>query len=158
MARQLPRHWEEIRRDWPTLPAYQRFETFVAYLLTVVIAVIIVIALTRLIWSVIETLVLQALNPLEHQVFQLVFGEILTLLIALEFNHTIQYVMNRKRGIVHARVVIVIALLALSRKVIVTDLHSVSAAWLAALGGLVLALGATYWLMSLSVAERTVKR
>ena len=116
------------------------------------------IALTRLIWSVFETLVLQALNPLEHQVFQLVFGEVMTLLIALEFNHTIQYVMNRKRGIVHARVVIVIALLALSRKVIVTDLHSMPASWLAALGGLVLALGATYWVMSLSVAEGTVKR
>jgi len=41
---------------------------------------------------------LGTLNPLEHAVFQRVFGEIMTLLIALEFNHTLQYVISRDRG------------------------------------------------------------
>jgi hypothetical protein len=34
-------------------------------------------------WAVVDTLVLRSLNPLEHGVFQEVFGEILTVLIAL---------------------------------------------------------------------------
>jgi uncharacterized membrane protein (DUF373 family) len=147
-SRELPRNWRDIRRDWPALTAYQRFEAAVAFLLTVIIAAIIAIALVRLIVTVIDTLVLDALNPLEHTVFQFVFGEILTLLIALEFNHTLQYVVSGQRGIVHARVVIVIALLALARKIIVTDLTAPSPGWLLGLGGLVVALGVAYWLLS----------
>jgi uncharacterized membrane protein (DUF373 family) len=84
---------------------------------------------------------------LEHSVFQSVFGDILTVLIALEFNHTLQYVVTRERGIIQARVVIVIAILALVRKFMVTDLSTMSAAALAGEAALVLALGITYWLM-----------
>ena len=146
--RELPRNWTDIRRDWPALTAYQRFEAAVAFLLTVIIAAIIVIALARLIVTVAERLILQSLNPLEHTVFQDVFGEILTLLIALEFNHTLQYVVSRRKGIVQARVVVVIALLALARKVIVTDLTSPSPGWLLGLGALILSLGLAYWLLS----------
>jgi uncharacterized membrane protein (DUF373 family) len=142
---ELPRDWSNIRREWPGLSTYQRFEAAVAFLLTAVIAVVIAIALVRLVVTVAETLLIEALNPLDHHVFQFVFGEILTLLIALEFNHTLQYVIAREKGIVQARVVILIALLALARKVIVTDLTSLSAAWLAAFAGLVAALGITYF-------------
>jgi uncharacterized membrane protein (DUF373 family) len=73
---------------------YQRFEASVAFLLTLVIGAVIVVALYRLMVSVIETLVLKSLNPLDHSVFQQVFGEIMTLLIALEFNHTLHYVIT----------------------------------------------------------------
>jgi uncharacterized membrane protein (DUF373 family) len=145
--KQLPRNWTEIRRDWPVLGLYQRFEAFVALVLTLVIGAVILVALYRLIVSVLETLVLRTLNPLEHEVFQSVFGEILTVLIALEFNHTLQYVITRERGIIQARIVILIATLALVRKIIVTDLSAVSPAAMAALAALLLALGVTYWLV-----------
>lgn len=147
MPTQLPRSWGDIRRDWPLLTAYQRFETGVAFLLTLVIAAIILVALYRLVIEVVDTLVLRALNPLEHGVFQKVFGDILTVLIALEFNHTLQLVITRERGIIQAKIVILIALLALVRKLIVVDLYAVSPASLAALAGLLLSLGVTYWMM-----------
>jgi uncharacterized membrane protein (DUF373 family) len=76
-----------------------------------------------------------------------VFGEILTVLIALEFNHTLQYVVTREPGVIQARIVILIALLALVRKVIVTDLAALGPPMLGALAALLLALGLTYWLM-----------
>src|SRR5437867_12772836 len=44
----------------------------------------------------------------------------MTLLIALECNHTMQYVITRERGIIQGKIVILIAQLALARKVIVT--------------------------------------
>lgn len=157
MSRELPSNWSDIRRDWSVLTAYQRFETAVAFLLTVVIAGVIVIALARLVVTVFQTLVIRALNPLQHEVFQLVFGEILTLLIALEFSHTLQYVVTREKGIVQVRIVLVIAQLALARKVIVTDLTSLSPASVAALAALVIALGAAYWLMSLSRVKTPVQ-
>src|SRR2546428_4063559 len=67
--------------------------------------------------------------------------------LALEFNHTLQYVITRERGIIQARIVILIALLALARKVIVVDLYTVAPATVGALAGLALALSVTYWLI-----------
>jgi uncharacterized membrane protein (DUF373 family) len=126
---------------------YQRFEAAVAFLLTLMIGAVIVVALYRVIVSVIETLVLKSLNPLDHSVFQQVFGEIMTLLIALEFNHTLHYVITGERGIIHTKMVVLIGELALARKIIVTDLlHTPPLATLA-LAVLMLALGVTYWLM-----------
>lgn len=143
----LPRDWFEIRRDWPLLSAYRRFEASVAFILTFVISVVILVALFRLIVLVVDTLLLKALNPLDHGVFQQVFGAIMTLLIALEFNHSLQYVLTGERGIIHTRMVVLIALLALARKVIVMDLFAVAPASLAAMAALAIALGSTYWLM-----------
>ena len=147
MVKQLPHNWVAIRREWPVLTVHQRLETSVAFLLTLVIDVVILVALYRLIVGVVGTLMVGTLNPLEHAVFQRVFGEIMTLLIALEFNHTLQYVISRDRGIVQGKVIVLIAQLALARKVIVTDPYEVSPASVAALAGLALALGVTYWLM-----------
>jgi uncharacterized membrane protein (DUF373 family) len=127
---------------------YQRFEASVAFVLTLVIAAVIVVALYRLVVSVIDTLVLRSLNPLDHSVFQQVFGEIMTLLIALEFNHTLRFVITGERGIIHTRMVILIAELALARKIIIADLFQVAPASALALAGLMLALGVTYWLMN----------
>jgi uncharacterized membrane protein (DUF373 family) len=76
-----------------------------------------------------------------------VFGEIMTLLIALEFNHSLHYVISGERGIIHTKMVILIAELALTRKIIVADLFQVAPASALALATLMLALGVTYWLM-----------
>jgi uncharacterized membrane protein (DUF373 family) len=146
-AKELPRHWSAIRQHWPILTLYQRFETSLAYLLTFVIGAVIVVALGRLIVSVVHTLVLESLNPLEHSVFQQVFGEIMTLLIAMEFNHTLRYQISRELGVIQARVVILIALLALARKVVILDVQELTPAVVMSLGILALSLGATYWLI-----------
>jgi len=51
------------------------------------------------------------------------------------------------RGIIQARIVILIALLALSRKIIVADLFEIPPAALLGLAALALSLGVTYWLV-----------
>ena len=147
MAKSLPHNLTEMRRDWEVLGAYQRFEAGIALILTLLISVMIVVALWRLTYDVVDTLLLRSLNPLDHVVFQAIFGEILTVLIALEFNHTLQYVVSRDRGIIQAKIVILIAVLALVRKIIITDLSAISPGALAAESTLLLALGVTYWLM-----------
>jgi uncharacterized membrane protein (DUF373 family) len=146
-ANDRSRSWGDLRRTWPVLSMYQRFEASVAFVLTFVIGAVIVVALCRLIVSVIDALVLRSLNPLDHSVFQRVFGEIMTLLIALEFNHTLRYVITGESGIIHTKRVILIAELALARKIIVSDLFQSSPASTLALAILMLALGVTYWLM-----------
>src|SRR5436190_1483037 len=91
---------EQLRDEWSVLSLYQRFESLVALTLTGIIAIVIVVALFRLALSVITGLLVGALDPLDQGVFQLVFGEVLTLLISL---------------------------LALARKVIVLDLKETAA-------------------------------
>jgi uncharacterized membrane protein (DUF373 family) len=134
-------------REWETLTFYQRFESAVALVLTLVITLIILVALYRLTAEVVGGLVVGALDPLDHEVFQAVFGQIMTLLIALEFNHTLQYVVTRQQSIIQTKVVLLIALLALARKFIILDLKVTAPEQLLALAAITLALGITYWLM-----------
>jgi uncharacterized membrane protein (DUF373 family) len=137
----------ELGAQWPSLTWYQRFETLVALVLTGVIGLIIVVALYRLAFSVVAGLVLDILDPLDHEIFQGVFGEIMTLLIALEFNHTLYLVVRREQSIIQAKVVILIALLALARKFIILDLHEITPDYLFGLAAVTLALGVVYWVV-----------
>lgn len=139
--------WRKFKEQWPFLTYYQRFESLVALALTIIIALIILVALYRLGATVVVSLLLGALDPLDPKAFQAVFGEILTLLIALEFNHTLQYVVTRQQSIIQTKVVVLIALLALSRKFIILDLAEVSAGKLLGLAAITLALGIVYWTM-----------
>ena len=139
--------WHRTRADWAVQSYYQRFESAVALVLTAIISLIILVALYRLVAAVVAGLILGALDPLDYEVFQAVFGEILTLLIALEFNHTLQYVVAREQSIIQTRVVLLIALLALARKFIILDIKDTSAAHLLGLAAITLVLGITYWLI-----------
>jgi uncharacterized membrane protein (DUF373 family) len=145
MAKQS--RWQQIRSDWAVLTLYQRFESVVALVLTGIVALIIVVALYHLASQVVSGLLFGVLDPLDQRVFQLVFGEVLTVLIALEFNHTLQFVVARQESIIQTKVVVLISLLALARKVIVIDLDQVKPGELVGLAALTLALGAVYWLM-----------
>ena len=143
----MPARWRHLKENWAVFSYYQRFESAVALVLTLVIALIILVALYRLGESVIAGLLFGVLDPLDHRVFQHVFGNIVTLLIALEFNHTLQYVVARGQSIIQTKVVLLVALLALARKFIILDLHEVSAGELLGLAAITLVLGVTYWLL-----------
>ena len=113
----------DTRQYWGVMSFYERFEHGVALILSAVISVIILIALWRLISEVFSLLVLGVLDPLDHRVFQVVFGMILTLLIAMEFKHSILKVLERQAHIIQVKTVILIAQLALARKFIILDFN-----------------------------------
>ena len=133
--------------QWRALTLYQRFEAVIAAVLTLAISLVIVMGLYRLIAEVVGGLVLGGLNPLNQKVFQGVFGEIMTVLIALEFNHTLQYVVNREQSVIQTKIVLLIALLALARKFILLDLKETTSPELLGLAAVTLAIGASYWLV-----------
>lgn len=137
---------DEMRSQWRLMTVYERFEQVVAITLSGVMSMVIVISLIQLIRLVFTLLVMDALNPLDHKVFQLVFGATMTLLIAMEFKHSIVKVALRKESIIQVKTVILIAILALARKFIILD-PDVDPAKVAALAGTILTLGLTYWLM-----------
>jgi len=146
MKELFPR-WRLMAERWSTLTLYQRFESLIAFVLTLIITLVILVALYRLIAEVVGGLLFGALNPLEFKVFQTVFGQIMTVLIALEFNHTLQYVVSREQSIIQVKIVLLISLLALARKFIILDLKETSPNDLLGLAAVTLALGITYWLL-----------
>lgn len=142
-----PRPLEETRRYWPIMTAYERFEQIVAFLLGLLIAVVVVIALIQLLIEVMPLVLGGALDPLDHRVFQALFGMIMTLLIAMEFKHSIIRVALRRESVIQVKTVMLVALLALSRKFIILDVAATEPATIAALSGATLVLGIVYWML-----------
>lgn len=79
--------------------------------------------------------------------FQAVFGMIFTVLIALEFEHSIISVLHRQESIVRVRTVVLIALLALVRKFIILDVSKTDPLTILGLAAAILALGSVHWLV-----------
>jgi uncharacterized membrane protein (DUF373 family) len=134
---------EKARKAKP----YNVFEQLIANMLVLLISFIVVIALYKLGEDVISLLVNRAFDPLKHETFQTVFGGIMTLLIAMEFKHSILVVAKRQQNIIQVKTVILVSILALTRKFIILDIHAIEAAKVAALAWALVALGAVYWLM-----------
>lgn len=134
--------------QWRLMSAYERFEQLVVIALSLIIAVVILIALLQLCRSLLPLLITGAIDPLDHGVFQSVFGSIFTVLIALEFKHSIVRPALRRNSVVQVRTVLLIALLALSRKFVILDTLTTPASTIAALGFATLVLGVVCWLLS----------
>ena len=137
----------ETRDAWPGLSSYERFEHVVSLVLTVLISLVIVAALINLTFRILMLVIFGLLDPAEHSVFQAIFGMIFTVLIALEFNHSIIGVLHRKETVVQVRTVVLIALLALVRKFIILDATKTEPLTIIGLAAAVLALGGVYWLV-----------
>jgi uncharacterized membrane protein (DUF373 family) len=142
-----PKLLAETRLRWSIMTLYERFEQVVAIVLSFVIALVIALALVQLLVRIIPLLLSGAVDPMEHEVFQMLFGMVMTLLIALEFKHSIIRVALRKSSIVQVKTVVLIALIALSRKFVILDTKETSASTIAALAGATLVLGLVYWLL-----------
>jgi uncharacterized membrane protein (DUF373 family) len=127
--------------------AYAVFEKAVAYALDLVISAIVIVALYRLMDDVASLLLRQAFDPLNHEMFQTVFGGIMTLLIAMEFKHSISTAEKNLHNVIHVKTVLLVSILALARKFIVLDVSSMDAAKIAALSLGLVSLGGVYWLM-----------
>lgn len=137
----------QFKKHWAVMNYYERFEQIIAVILSVVISVIILISLYQLIRTVFDLLLVNVFNPLEHHVFQTVFGMIMTLLIAMEFKHSIVKVALRQDSIIQVKTVVLIALIALSRKFVILDPDETGPAKIAALAGAAVAMGIVYWLL-----------
>lgn len=108
------------REQWSAMTLYEKFEQVVIFVLSVIIAAIVVASVWALMREVVNRLVLGAFDTLDYATFQVVFGMIFT---------------------------VVIALLAIARKFIILDLGETESSKIAALAGAALALGVVHWLV-----------
>lgn len=138
---------QETTDNWRYLSFYSRFEQVAALILTVLVSCVIVVAILDLVIAVARDLFIGGLAPVDHTVFQAIFGMMMTVLIAMEFNHTILSILDRKKSIVQLRTVILISLLAMARKFIIIDVTALPPMVIIGLAFAVLALGCVYWLV-----------
>jgi uncharacterized membrane protein (DUF373 family) len=140
--------FRRARAEWMLLTFYERFEQVVILILTGLIAIVVVFAVWNLALKIFHAVIApQTFDPTEYSVFQAVFGAIFTVIIALEFKRSLLVVAHRQESIVQVRTVILIALLAIVRKLMILDLASTESSQLFALAAAILALGAVYWLV-----------
>jgi uncharacterized membrane protein (DUF373 family) len=138
---------KEVRTRWKLLTLYQKFEHAVILILTGLISLVVALAVWNLLLKILVSITSSGFDPTDYAVFQALFGMIFTVIIALEFKRSLLVVAERRFGIVQVRTVVLLALLAIVRKLIILDLATTEAAQLFALSAAVLSLGAVYWLV-----------
>jgi uncharacterized membrane protein (DUF373 family) len=144
----LKQEFAAARAQWSLLTFYQKFEHAIVILLTFLISLVVVMAVWNLTIKVIGSIVLAgSIDPTDYSVFQALFGMIFTVIIALEFKRSLLIVTERHESVVQVRTVVLIALLAIVRKLLIIDLSATDALQLFALAATVLTLGAVYWLI-----------
>ena len=82
-----------------------------------------------------------------------IFGAFLAVLIAVEI--FLNITLYLREDIIHVKLVVATALMAIARKVIVFDFSEISYQHVMATGMVVLSLGITYWLISKNGADRS---
>jgi uncharacterized membrane protein (DUF373 family) len=138
-----------LKREWKTLTSHERFEQVVSRVIMLFIAVVIVYSLALVGIELVRDFVMSP-DFMGTEVLQDVFGSLLTVLILLEFNHSIATSLANKSGILQARVVVLIAILVVARKIILLDFKTATLQNFAGIAGMALALGALYWLLSVN--------
>ena len=137
----------EVRARWNRLSLYQKFEHAVIVVLTILIAILVVLAVWNLVLKIFASILASGFDPTDYSVFQAVFGMIFTVIIALEFKKSLLVVAERRDTVVQIRSVVMIALLAICRKVIILDLTETDALHILAFAAAIFALGIVYWLI-----------
>ncbi len=125
---------------WPKLAFYGRFEQIALGSVMLLLAVITVFAI---IFAAIKLFADLALGEafLDKAAMQDTFGLILTIVILLEFNHSIYVGLTRRLGVVQVRMIVLIAILVIARKLMLRDFETLDYQALLGFGGLLLALG-----------------
>jgi uncharacterized membrane protein (DUF373 family) len=129
------------------LSFYEGFEHIVILILTALIVLVVASATIHLAQLVLALLFADAVQPDNQEVFQTIFGMVFTVIIALEFKHSLLIVLARQESVVRVRSIILIAMLAMVRKFIILDLAQSANTELFGLSAAILSLGVVYWLV-----------
>ena len=147
---------DALRRDWHGLTSYERFEHLVSRILLAATSIIMLYTLALALIDLVQDLGL-GMTFLETEALQDIFGSFLTVLILLEFNHSIATSLRTRTGTIQVRIVVLLAILVIARKCILLDFKSAQLETFAGIAGLALALGALYWLLADAERRRADK-
>jgi uncharacterized membrane protein (DUF373 family) len=132
---------------WSKLASYPQFERIALGSVLLMLGIITVFVIVFVAIKLVADLALG--EPfLDKAALQDTFGLILTIVILLEFNHSIYVALTERTGAIQARIVVLIAILVVARKLMLRDFEALDYQSLLGFGGILLALGGLYWLIS----------
>jgi len=136
-----------LQRDWKRFLSYELFERVASRIVMLFIAIIIVYTLILMGMTLFDQI---KFSPayIDTESLRDVFGSILSILILIEFNHSIALALSRRSGILQARPIILITILVIARKVILLDFATASFEQMIGIGAIALAFGLLFWLIS----------
>jgi uncharacterized membrane protein (DUF373 family) len=137
------RYWEDLQR----FADYPRFERIALGCVLIILGAISVYAIVAFLFKLAGDFTLGTAF-LEKAALQDTFGALLTILIVLEFNHSIYVALTHKTGAIQVRTVILLTVLVIARKLMLQDFTAVGFQTFLGFGAILLALGAIYWLIS----------
>ena len=145
--------FDRLPEHWKNLTVYDYFEQIGFRILILFISLIVIHSMILIGIKLGEDFA-QGLLFRETQVMEETFGLILTVIILLEFNHSIVSAMRAHSGAIQVRIVVMIAIIVMARKLILLDYKSAALETLLGYAGLALALGILYWLVADSERPR----
>jgi uncharacterized membrane protein (DUF373 family) len=143
-----------LPRDWKQFLSYETFERVASRIVMFFISIIIVYSLILMAITLVDQF---RLNPtyLDTDSLRDVFGSILTILILIEFNHSIALAISSRTGILQARPIVLITILVIARKVILLDFAAATFDQMLGIAAVALAFGLLFWLINARPAQLT---
>ncbi len=127
------------------LSSLDRFERLIVAVLIVMMVVVVFLSTVELGWIILRDIITAPLILLEIDELLDIFGFFLLVLIGVELLETIRaYFVEH---IVHAEVVLEVAMIAIARKVIILDVKELSSLTLIGIATIIAALAAAYYLV-----------
>ena len=120
----------------------KKFETGIVYALIVMMMTVVLLATIELGWIILKDIITAPIILLEIDELLEIFGFFLLVLIGVELLETIKAYLVEK--VVHVEIVLEVALIAISRKVIILDLEKYSSLTLLGIAGLILSVGVAF--------------
>jgi uncharacterized membrane protein (DUF373 family) len=141
-----------LQRDWKQFLSYAVFERLASRVVMLLVSIIIVYSIILMAITLVEQFRLNS-NYLDVESLKEVFGSILTILILIEFNHSIALALSTRSGILQARPIVLITILVIARKVILLDFTTATFEQLIGIGAIALAFGLLFWLINARSAD-----
>jgi len=128
------------------LPFIKSFEKIIVLVLVVLMAVVLLLSTVELAWVIIKDIITPPILLLEIDELLEIFGLFMLVLIGLELLDTIaKTYMGESTD--HAQIVMAVAIIAISRKVIILDVKDLSGLALVGIAAIILALSIGYYLI-----------
>ena len=130
----------------------KKFEKIIIIFLMILMALVVFVSSLELAWMIFKDII--SPPPVLLKIDQLleIFGLFLLILIGIELLDTIKAYISE--NVIHAEVVLLVAIIAISRKVIILDIKKISSSTLIGIGIVILALSVGYYLVKQSLGEK----
>ena len=132
--------------DEPLLRVLHQVIRWAVKVLSVLMVMVIIWGVLDIIWVIYKRIMQPPYGLLRMNDILFTFGAFLVVLIAIEI--FLNITLYLREDIIHIKLVIATALMAVARKVIVFDYKELSPQYIYATAAVILALGLTYWLVT----------